>query len=267
VLSSGGGAEIGMRSGAARLVWFAAALLVGVSWAATARSASLPFTATLQIEFNGIPFAPITGAGTAVVNGSGGGLHVSSLDLASGLVSTVGLVAPITDPAAYPIRGLQLTAANGAGAFAETAMGTLTGVMPLLGVAKVCLFEPCASAIGNLSVPLSVAGSGGTAYVDAAVQITVVGAPWTTGTAVIDTIFVDETRMGSRMGPASAASSTGQASGAIHLVAPMMVRTNVNTTPFGAFAHLTLHFVPEPVTLTSLGLGIAALAIAARRRR
>jgi len=256
-----------MRNGAVRLVRIAAALLVGASWASTARSASLPFTATLRIHFNGgVSTAPITGSGIATVNGSGGGVHVSSLALDAGFVSTAGLVTPITDPAAAPIRGFQLTAANEVGAFAETAMGTLAGVMPLVGVAKICLFEPCAAAIANLSVPLSVVGSGGVAYVDGAVQLTVTGAPWTTGTVTPVPTFSSFTAMGYRNGPAAAASSTGQASAAIQLVTPIIFRTNVGLFATPAAAVLTLHFVPEPVTLTLLGGGLAALAIAGRSR-
>jgi hypothetical protein len=245
-----------------RLAWTAAALLVGTSWSTVARSAALPVTATLRIQLNGgASTAPIMGTGIATVNGSGGGVHVSSLALDAGLLSTVALVTPVTDPSAAPIEGLRLTAANDAGAFTETTMGSLIGTMALMGVAKACLFAPCGGAIANLSVPLSVVGLGGSVIAtNGSVQITVTGAPWTTGTASIMNIFATETAMGGRTG-------TAQPSGAIQLVTPFVVSTSVNVVPIAGFAYLTLHFVPEPMTLASLGIGIAALAIAARRRR
>jgi hypothetical protein len=37
--------------------------------------------------------------------------------------------------------------------------------MPILGVAKVCVFGTCSAALANLSVPLSVVGVGGVATV------------------------------------------------------------------------------------------------------
>ena len=112
---------------------------------------------------------------------------------------------PITTPAAFPVAGLQITAANGAGDFVKPGGGS----MPILGVAKVCLFGPCSAAVANLEVPLDVVGVGGTTYVTGPVNVTVVGAPWTTGTAVIGTSTV----MGYSHGPASQTSSTAHASG------------------------------------------------------
>jgi hypothetical protein len=173
--------------------------------------------------------------------------------------ATTGLVVPLTDPNVAPIRGIQATVHNGAGTFAGGA-----GVMPLLGVAKVCIFYPCASSpINNVSVPLSVAGVGGVATQMGVVNVTVVGGPWTTGTAAVGTI----TKMGFAHGPNGFTSSTAQASGVIQLVTPIFVSTNIGSfavAPF--FATLTLHFVPEPGTFALLAGGLGAIALGARQR-
>lgn len=260
-----------MRRARRRLARIAlAALATGACLAAEARAAALPFTATLAMEFEGLPFAPIPGSGVAIANGSGGGVHLQSLALPSGVLAGTGLVAPITDPGAAPIEGLQLTAAPGAGSFAETAMGAVGGAMPLLGAAKVCLFAPCGGAIANIAVPLSVIGVGGLLYVDGPVNLTVAGAPWTTGAAILALPYSPYLtyRSGSAQGPASGTSTTAQIGGSVQLVTPILVSTNINADIpyFTGFARLTLHFVPEPATLVLLTGGIALLGANARRR-
>jgi hypothetical protein len=132
--------------------------------------------------------------------------------------------------------------------------------MPLNGFAKVCLYSTgCASAGSNLSVPLSVVGQGGAVAVPGLVNLTVVGAPWTTGTVAIGTI----TQMGG-VGPAS---NTGAASGSVTLVTPIFISTNIGAfAVVPAFAFLSLHFVPEPGTLVLLGSGIAGLVAFGRNR-
>jgi hypothetical protein len=207
------------------------------------------------VSFGIAPWGPtpvvFTGAGTAIVNGSGGGGHLSSLQLVGGSFATTGLVVPVTDPGSAPIQGFNATLANGPGAFSDGP--SFGGVMPLIGALKVCLFGPCASAVANLTVPLSVVGVGGYANVTAINNFTVYGAPWTTGTVTIGTTTV----MGGGRGPAS---NTGDVSGAVSLVTPIYIQNNTGPgDPVYAFAYLNLHFVPEPGTLTLLGAGIASL--------
>jgi hypothetical protein len=238
-----------------KLLGVIAASFLAVGVAGQANAAALGFTGNLAISLVGNTVS-IPGAGTAIVNGSSSGGHINSISLAGGTFATSGYVLPITDPAAAPIRGLQVTASNAGGAFAG---GTLAGTMPLVGTTKVCLFGACSAAVANLAVPLSPVGFGGFAQVTAAVNLTVVGAPWTSGTAVIGTVTA--------MGGGAPASATGAPSGVLTLVTPVFVSTNIAPSAVvPVFAILSMHFVPEPGTLVLLGSGIAGLVAFGRSR-
>ena len=182
--------------------------------------------------------------------------------------------ASITDPGALPITGLLATVGNAPGTLVPSGGGSLGGSLPLAGAVRVCLFGQgaCDSPAANLSVPLTPIGSGGHATVAAVVNLTVFGAPWTSGTAAIGSI----TRMGSAMGPASATGSTAQVGGRLQLVTPISITTNIGASVvLPAFAILTLHFVPEPAERGDAGCrrrvpGVerrAANASLRRRRR
>jgi hypothetical protein len=241
---------------------FALASIFAVGIAATGAEAGvIGWTGELAIRVGTLDAIPVNGAGVATVNGSSAGAHLNSLVLPASAFATANLVVPQTDPSAFPIAGFQATASNGAGSFSG---GALAGVMPILGVAKVCLFGSCPVASANLSVPLSVVGAGGVATVDGVVDVTVIGAPWTVGTAYAGTLSA----MGFAHGPASGTSSTAQISGTVRLVTPIFISTNIAASAvIPAFGFLTLHFVPEPGTLLLLSGGIAALVGVGRRRR
>jgi hypothetical protein len=236
--------------------------------AGTARAAVLPFEATLEFSISTIGPIPIADTGVATVNGSDGGLHLTQLQLGAGAVSGGALTA-VTDPAAFPITGVRVTAANAAGTIAETSGGALTGAIGLPGFMKICLFGTagaCVAPVSNLSIPLTPIGQGGGAVATGAVNLSVFGAPWTTGVAAIGTI----TSMGYAHGPASGTSSTAQTGGSLRLVTPIYITTNIGAGPnpvIPAFAILTLRFVPEPTTALLLGAGIALLGAIGRRKR
>ncbi|RIL00865.1 MAG: hypothetical protein DCC71_18325 [Proteobacteria bacterium] len=243
-----------------------------LAFASSAGAAVLPFTGTMTLDINGVVDLGWSGSGSATVNGSGAGLALASLTLPAGAFATSALTTSLTSPAAFPIRGLQLTAANGAGAFARTGMGRLAGTMPYSGAAKVCLFGACSAAPPvNLQVPLSVVGLGGMAHAAGALSITVVGAPWTTGTAVIALPYTPylTTRKGDARGPDGLPGSTAQPGGTLRLVTPVLISTNLNADIpiIPAWVTLSIEFVPEPSTLLLAFGGLALLGVRARRAR
>jgi hypothetical protein len=248
-----------------KLLGVLAAGFIAIGAAGQAHAVALQFDGSMALQVATLAPIALPGSGTAVVNGSGGGGHLNSFQLAGGTFGVSGFSLPVSDPAAFPIVGLQATAANGTGNFAGGSVpGGLGGVMPVVGGVKVCLFgSSCGSAVANITVPLSNVGAGGAVAVGAAVNVTVIGAPWTTGTAAVGTV----TAMGFAHGPASLTSSTANASGQVQLVTPIFISTNIGASAvLPGFAILNLHFVPEPGTLMLLGSGIAGLVAFGRSR-
>lgn len=231
-------------------------------FALDAQAVALPFVGTLSFQLGNRQPISAPGSGTATLNGSGAGGHLTSLALGGGVFQATGITVQYVNPSTFvPFAGGQLTVDNGAGSFAGG-----TGTIPLFGVARLCAFGSCPVAIANLEVPLSVVGVGGSAFASGdGYQVTVVGAPWTTGSVAATG---GATAMGFGHGPASATSSTAAASGTLQLVTPIAILTNIPAMPtISSFAVMTLHFVPEPATLVLATAAIGMLALCAQRTR
>jgi hypothetical protein len=243
-----------------KLLGVLAAAAIVTSVAGQAHAVALGFTGTIAVQIATLDPVVVPGAGTAIVNGDGQQGHLTGLQIPASPFATTGIIVPVTDPGAFPIRGIQVTAHNAEGAFGGSGGEGFSGTMPIIGFTKVCLFGPCSAAVSNLLVPLDVVGKGGIALVTGAVNLTVIGAPWTTGTAAIGTAFT-------QMGGVSPLSNTGAPSGNLTLVTPIFISTNIGASAVvPGFGILSLHFVPEPGTLMLLGSGIAGLVAFGRSR-
>jgi hypothetical protein len=261
--------------------------LLALVGANASNAALVPFVGQFFLGVGTLPGITVQASGMANINGSAGGLHISSLNLVGGSFKAQVSV-PV--PNAAPISGIVLaggtitqmthlavpksvnltfniptgSVSNAAANFAGMSGGSGGGTMPINGVALVCLFDVCSGApSANLVVPLTPVGQGGTVFAVGAVSITAIGAPWVAGTAAVATV----TAMGFAHGAESGASTTNGASGVLSLVVPVFVSTSLPTFPVvPVFTRLTLHFIPEPGTLLLLGSGIAGLAVLGSRR-
>ena len=259
-----------MRS---RLLTLVLGGFLAVSVGGTASAATLDFTGTLSFGLGSLPALVIPGAGSATVNGSGGGLHVNSLALAGGTFGPVSASLPVT--AGASVHSIRFTSVVNTGGSFSFPSG---GQMGLNGTAKICLFKgACDPAV---VVPLTGGvGIGGTQIVTGVVALTMLHNPWVaTGFAPItihngDTSVQTENTIGIpagfQHGPASGTSSTAQASGVVQLVTVTHAFTSLTSAfpEIPVFAVLTLHFVPEPGTLLLVGSGVAGLVLISRRRR
>jgi len=243
-----------------KLLGVLAAGFIAMGVAGQAHAVNKDFAGSLAIQLATLDPVTIAGGGTAIVNGSGTAGHLTALQVPASPFATSGFVLPVSDPVVFPIAGVQITAHNAEGNFAGVGGGgSFGGQMPINGAAKICLFGSCSAAVSNLSVPLTVVGVGGQVLVTGAVNLTVIGAPWTTGTAAVGTAFT-------QMGGVTPASNTGSPQGTVTLVTPIFVSTNIGASAIvPGFGILT---IPEPGTAAVFGAAFAALvAVGLARRR
>ena len=207
---------------------------------------------------------------TATSASRNGEMLLTTVAFEGGLFATSQVIIPVTDDSAFPIAGIQATVSNASANFSRASGGgPIGGTMPLVGVNKVCLFAPCSSAVANLSVPVSVVGgTGGSAFVTGAVNLTVRGAPWTQATAAVGA----STIMGNAGEATQVTNSASSISNVVNLVTPVFVSTNIGASAvvpvFGSLNFTLTSTAPEPGALAALGAAIVSLvAVGISRRR
>jgi hypothetical protein len=201
-----------------------------------AAAIELPFTGTLTLQiiyFDPLPRLDIHGGGIA--NAVGGANDVlSAVEFPKDAFVTSDHLIPVTDDGQFPIAGIKVDLANDTGTFGG-GEGSFGGPMPLRGVTKVCLFGTCSVAVANLSLPMSVVGHDATAVASGAINLTVSGAPWTTGTVQLQPISGN---------PAESIAGSRQ-TGVLNLVTPVFISTNIaSASVVNAWARLLMQFSP-----------------------
>lgn len=228
----------------ARLVALLLLAAVMIPW--PARGLVLPFTGrlTIQIAGDGVPPVVVEGAGLVTLTGVEPLGPFSSFELPTGSFETH-LVIPVTDPAALPIAGIEVTLGTGAGSFDPSG-----GTMPVVGTETLCLFQACdAAPVANLVIPLGDGGSDGVGLGGAPlttsglVNVTSQGAPWSSGTVSIGT----SSQSGFVRGGAGGSDLViGPGPAEVRLVTPILVSTSLGTAPqLAVFGVLDLRF-PDP---------------------
>jgi len=251
------------------------ALAIGLAcWAAAPAGAeTLPFEASFFVVGLNDGGAPIAASGVATVNGAGAGGHLSSLGLPAGLLSVMSTITP-TPSSTASYDSLIVSMSNLSGSFARSSsQAPLAGEMAIPGNIRVCLLAGCGS---FFDVPLTagpatrgVGLSGPPIVRFGSPNVTVEGAPWTTGTASVVTPLGTLLAVGSARGPVSATSSTALPSGMLRLVTPVKitVRSLLQSRYVPAIGVLEIHFVPEPERGVLLVAGALALVVLGSARR
>jgi hypothetical protein len=226
----------------------------------------LQFGALYGVAAPPLSEAPLSGTLEATRAGDGSLLGFA---LPAGLFTADARIALGTPGPYPPARGVDLTFANAAGAFA---LGTGTGAsfggtMPLAGLHRVCVFFACGDPNATLlDVPLDVVGDGGIASAFQILRVAIAGEAWTTGSVTVDLATATEMITGG-------ISTTEDGAAHVQLVTPLMISTNAvgpndeDVPPVRGLAQLTLVLAPEPAFAAGLGIAIACLTALGFRRR
>jgi hypothetical protein len=262
--------------------WVLACALVSPA----ARAGEMQWEGTLGLEFigSGQPPIEIRGVGVASVNGSAGGVHLSTLRFAGGLAGTASTI--LTDPELAPIVSLRASVTLGTGTLLPFVPSAPPGepqlthpTLPVRGVVRICMFFPgCA-----LSLPLPLTASAGQIGLGVGGLVTangfskgngprfsLEGSPWTIRTAGIPTTTsqgetVTLVAQGWKHGPFTFTSSTALTGGSLSLVTPARV-TSSDSQEFSFFTRLTVRFIPEPGQALLLVSAVSGLLLIGRGR-
>lgn len=251
-----------------------ALLLVGLV-PALADAESMLFEGTLTL--NGLGPTPVAATGTsvAIVNGSGGGLRLSSAAIGPGVFVANTTSTPPSPPTTFPFAKIVASFSNAAGAFAVTpSPGSLRGPMAVPGSVRLCTEIGCDFAF---TVPFTEGGSNGvgiggstiTAMAGIGTTISLRGAGWRSGSVTIMTASGTRTSVGFVHGPASLTSSTALTGGVLQLVTPIAITASTldESVEIPIFGSLQLRLVPEPGAGAALLAGGVAIALLGRRNR
>lgn len=218
------------------------------------------------------PSAPLA---SGVLDATRNGNTLETLGLPAKVFQTKARSVFITDPNADPIDSVLLTVFNPSGTFQAGGGpgGAFGGPLPLGGNARVCLFSgetPCQSwEFAFLDLPFSVVGDYGEVTVTFLADITVKGAPWTTGKISIPS-KVKGAKVTTYQPVTGGIAPTTAGDGswlAVKLVTPIYIQTAITGSEIvPAWGVMSLE-VPEPGVM-ALGLGaVGGLVLMGWRRR
>lgn len=260
------------------VVLFAGLIALG---AGSASAGTLAYSGSLSLGLGTLPGIQGTGSGLAIVNGSLGGPHITSLTVSPGDLGPVTVSVPVT--ASATVQSIRFSGiANLTGSFAGlTGSPPGGGPMGLSGLAKICLVFDASCTVVQVPVPFTPMagvgfGVGGSLVIPGAVALTFQHAPWTIGQPVVN-IHTPMSNVTTPMLPGGFAHDAGSgtsntasgSSGVLQLVTVSRTFTSLTGAfpELPVFGTLNLHFVPEPGELLLLAAGGAALGLLGRARR